>query len=298
MYSNARLSKPSNTHRPFGTSPRSAVEQFEVGTVAPSHSDFTPNTRQPRQSRESKRLFDTSMKTAYLRHKPEIFQTNPSIVPFCSFHEGQGVRETSAAPHNPTPHEHRSQPQSGTVLELAKHKPVAEHVGATHHQYPSTVVGDTLLRQQALLTINSLPTLISRLKADIKDIANARNGMASSKKNTPPKPGRKKEELTESVPFDDAVTQEIEEYERLLKQIERVQLRIGTTQEPLAEKDLLALKRFEVVNEATMSITQFEASQLANEAVTALKAKIASLKTPPQPKVAYAAAAAGKRSGK
>ena len=181
------------------------------------------------------------------------------------------------------------------MIELAKHKPIAEHVGATHHQYPSTVVGDTLLRQQALLTINSLPTLISRLKADIEGITNARNGMASSKKNTPPKPGRKKDELIGSVPFDDAVTEEIEEYERLLKQIERVQLRIGTTQEPLAEKDLLALKRFEVVNQVTMSITQAPASKLVSEAVTALKAKLVSLKTPPQPTVAYAAAAAGKR---
>jgi len=238
------------------------------------------------------------MKTAYLRHKPEIFQTNPAIVPFSALHQSRQASETSAVPYTPQSHEHRTQPKAGTVLELAKQKPIAEHVGATHHQYPSTVVGETLLRQQALLTINSLPTLIARLKDDLEGITNARNGMASSKKNTPPKPGRKKEELIESVPFDDAVTEEIEEYERLLKQIERVQLRIGTTQEPLAEKDLLALKRFEVVNEATMSITQFEASQLANEAVTALKAKIASLKTPAQPKVAYAAAAAGKRSGK
>ena len=39
------------------------------------------------------------------------------------------------------------------------------------------------------------------------------------------------------------------------------------------------------------------ASKLATEAVTPLKARIASLKTPPQPKVAYAAAATGKRQG-
>ena len=123
------------------------------------------------------------MKTAYLRHKPEIFQTNPAIVPFSALHQSRQASETSAAPHNPTPHEHRSQPKAGTVLELSKHKPVAEHVGATHHQYPSTVVGETLLRQQALLTINSLPTLIARLKADIEDIAHSRRV-----RQTPPKP--------------------------------------------------------------------------------------------------------------
>jgi hypothetical protein len=182
MYSNARLSKPSTTHV-VSRSINSTVEQFEVGTVAPSHADFTSINRLPRQSRESKRLSDSSMKTAYLRHKPEIFQMNPTIVPFSAFHQTRQASETSAAPYTPTPHEHRSQPKAGTVLELAKQKPIAEHVGATHHQYPSSIVGDTLLRQQALLTINSLPTLISRLKADIEDIANTRRV-----RQTPPTP--------------------------------------------------------------------------------------------------------------
>ena len=202
------------------------------------------------------------------------------------------VFQTPSRKHPATPHEHRNQPKAGTVLELSKHKPVAEHVGATHHQYPSTVVGEALLKQQALLTINSLPSLISRLKEDLEGISNARNGIASSKKS----PGRKKEELADSEPIiDDVVSEEIDEYERLLKEISRVQLRIGTTQEQLADKDLLALKRFEVVNQVTMSLTPAAASKLVSEAVTALKAKLVSLKTPPQPKVAYAAAAAGKR---
>ncbi len=123
------------------------------------------------------------MKTAYLRHKPEIFQTNPAIVPFSAFHQTRQSSETSAVPYTPKSHEHRSQPKAGTVLELAKQKPIAEHVGTTHHQFPSTVVGETLLRQQALLTISSLPKLIARLKADIEDIANNRRVS-----QTPPKP--------------------------------------------------------------------------------------------------------------
>jgi hypothetical protein len=123
------------------------------------------------------------MKTAYLRHKPEIFQTNPTIVPFSALNQTRQSSETSAVPYTPKSHEHRSQPKAGTVLELAKQKPIAEHVGATHHQYPSTVVGETLLRQQALLTINSLPMLIARLKADIEDIANTRRV-----RQTPPTP--------------------------------------------------------------------------------------------------------------
>jgi hypothetical protein len=125
------------------------------------------------------------MKAASLPHTPEIFQLNPALVPFSSLHPSrQHAPPSSATPYTPSPHEHRHLPQAGTVLALSKHKPVAEHVGASHHQYPATVVGDTLLRQQAILTINSLPTLISRLKADIADIANASN---SRVRLTPPK---------------------------------------------------------------------------------------------------------------
>ena len=182
MYSNARISKPSTTHA-VSRNLRSAVEEFEVGRVAPSHSDFTHNTRIPQHRQNSKRLFDSSMKTATQRHTPEIFLLNPSIVPFSALHQSRQASETSAVQYTPKTHEHRSQPTAGTVLELVKQKPIAEHVGATHHQYPSTVVGETLLRQQALLTINSLPTLIARLKADIEDIANTRRV-----RQTPPKP--------------------------------------------------------------------------------------------------------------
>jgi len=144
------------------------------------------------------------MKTASLPHTPEIFQLNPALVPFSSLHQSRHAPPSSATPYTPSPHEHRSQPQAGTVLELSKQKPIAEHVGATHHQYPATVVGDTLLRQQALLTINSLPTLISRLKEDLADIA----GMANPPKprQTPPKPDEPDDQQSQG--FFDATQEE------------------------------------------------------------------------------------------
>ena len=179
MYANARLSKPRNQ-----PTPRSAIDDFHVGTLRPSLSTFTPNSTLPRPQHASRRLAHSSMKAASLPHTPELFQLNPALVPFSSLHPSRHAPPSSATPYTPSPHEHRHLPQAGTVLALSKHKPVAEHVGASHHQYPATVVGDTLLRQQAILTINSLPTLIARLKADIADIANASN---SRVRPTPPK---------------------------------------------------------------------------------------------------------------
>ena len=47
-----------------------------------------------------------------------------------------------------------------------------------------------MLRQQALLTINNLPSIIARLKDDLGELTQARSGMAgmapSRKKGTPP----------------------------------------------------------------------------------------------------------------
>ena len=51
-------------------------------------------------------------------------------------------------------------------------------------------------KQQALLTIKNLPSLINQLKENIRDITNTRNNIASSgkKKNTPPQQGVKENE--------------------------------------------------------------------------------------------------------
>jgi hypothetical protein len=109
-----------------------------------------------------------------------------------------------------------------------------------------------------------------------------------SKKNTPP--GRKKKNddragaAVEEAPVDEEVEAEIVELERLLGQIECVQLRIGNTQEPIADKGLLASKRLEVVSQQTVSASQASASKLTTEATTAIKVKVASLKmSSPQP---------------
>ena len=249
------------------------------------------------------------MKTTLVHPKPEIYQLDPSIVKFSSLQRATSATsttETPAVPYSPKEHSPPQVSQAGTVVELSKHRPFAQHVGETYHRYPSDVVGDTLLRQQALLTINNLPSMIARLKDDIGELTQARNDMAPlRKKRTPPS-------VPPSVPprvgsaaaaaagdalddFDDALDdfdeeeldeeteKEIKDIERIGKEIERVLLRIGTSQDPLADKDLMALKRLGVVDQGTMAATQGEAKRLATEATTAIKVRVAGLKgTPPK----------------
>ena len=158
-----------------------------------------------------------------------------------------------------------------------------------------------MLRQQALLTINNLPSIIARLTTS----ANSHKPEAAwpappRKKGTPPSvksaaaaaAGRAAErddalddvgEEEEEEELDEETDNEIKEIERIGKEIERVLLRIGSSQEPLADKDLLALKRLRVIGQATLYATQAEANKLATEATTAIKVRVAGLKgTPPK----------------
>ena len=241
------------------------------------------------------------MKATLVYPKPEIYQLDPSIVKFSSLQRATSATsttETPAVPYTPKEHSPPQLRQAGTVVELSKHRPFAQHVGATHHRYPIDVVGDTLLRQQALLTINNLPSIIARLKDDIGELTQARNGMAgmapSRKKGTPPitvksaaaaAAGNALDDFDEEE-LDEETEKEIKDIERIGKEIERVLLRIGTSQDPLADKDLLALKRLGVVDQGTMAATQGEAKRLATEATNAIKVRVAGLKGKPPKSVA------------
>ena len=205
------------------------------------------------------------MKATLVYPKPEIYQLDPSIVKFSTLQRersaaaaANSTTEIAAVPYSPKEHSPPKLRQAGTVVELSKLRPLVQHVGATHHRYPIDVVGDTLLRQQALMTINNLPSIIARLKDDIGELTQARSGMAGiappRKKRTPPSvppsvpprvgsaaaAGNALDDFDEEEQLDEETEKEIKDIERIGKEIERVLLRIGSGQEPLADKDLLA----------------------------------------------------------
>ena len=96
MYSNARFANPLIARK---KAPKSATDDFQVGTLAPAYDSFVPATLIPRLHKKTKQLFDTSMKTSTLYPKPEIFQLNPAIFPFSLFREGkQSITEIAAVP--------------------------------------------------------------------------------------------------------------------------------------------------------------------------------------------------------
>ena len=82
-------------------------------------------------------------------------------------------------------------------------------------------------------------------------------------------------------PFKDAeckktnIADEISEYERVANELWKIQLRIGVTERPLLEKDLIDLKRLGVIDQ---QMTQASAFKLITDFMTDLKTKIANLK--------------------
>ena len=142
--------------------------------------------------------------------------------------------------------------------------------------------------------------MIARLKDDLGQLTQARSDMTGiaplRKKKRPPTivksaaaaaAGDALDDFDDALDdfdeeeLDEETEKEIKDIERIGKEIERVLLRIGTSQEPLADKDLLALKRLGVMDQGTMAATQGEAKRLATEATTAIKIRVAGLKGKP-----------------
>ena len=115
--------------------------------------------------------------------------------------------------------------KAGTAVELPKNRPIAEHVGASHHRYPIDVIGETLLKQGAILAVNNLPALINQLKEDLVDINNSRNNINLPGKNKSTAKSKK-----QVLPVSDEDTlAEIEKYEQVLTKAHHTKRRIKAT---------------------------------------------------------------------
>ena len=292
MYSNARIANPLIARK---RNPKFTGDNFQVGTIAPSFDSFVPTTPISRLHKKTKQLFDISQRSSVIYPQSEIFQLNPATIPFSTFRDGNrsSSNESSAVLFIPKYHETPIPCQARTTVEIPKPRVIVEHVGATHHKYPINVVGETLLKQGALLTINNLPNLIIKLREDLHEISNTRNSMPSSDKTNklPKKTRTQKIDSTFTFALESA-EEEIQELEDLEKQIDRIQRRISPTSDnPVGENDLAALKRIKVLKNTVKGISEKDARVLIEEAIDKISSQVKLLKTPA--KGTYAASAAG-----
>ena len=293
-YTNARFSV---SRKP--KAPRSASETTNAGTVAPSFATSYKPPCLPKYRTRAKNLQETSMRSRTAFGTPEINQMNANVVSFASIHSTPTTHTKPAGPpHAPQAQDPPTSGQAGTKVELIKHRPIAQHIGATYHQYPQNKVGDTLLRQQAILAINSIPGLIERLHQDISDIRTIRRSTTAP---TPPDDWHNAEEEPLPVPsptpsapmssdaaafavppplsFDPSTAQSTRTLETLKAKMVGIQLHFDPgKQTKIGARDMQLLKSEELVDTSVTTLTQREAHAIVSQEIADIDEEIESLR--------------------
>ena len=297
-YTNARFSV---SRKP--KAPRSASETTNAGTVAPSFATSYKPPCLPKYRTRAKNLQETSMRSRTAFGTPEINQMNANVVSFASIQSTPTTHTKPAGPpHAPQAQDPPTSDQAGTKVELIKHRPIAQHIGATYHQYPQNKVGDTLLRQQAILAINSIPGLIERLHQDISDIRTIRRSTTAP--TTPDDWHDAEEEPLQPLPtptpstpmsndaaafavpppssFDPSTAQRIRTLETLKAKMVGIQLHFDPgKQTKIGARDMQLLKSEELVDSSVTTLTQKEAHAIVSQEIAYIDEVIASLRGQP-----------------
>jgi hypothetical protein len=290
-------------------SPRAIVDNFEVETIAPSfvasHVPYRVSNRRTRQQI----LVPSSMRSEHMHETPVISQMNAALVPFSTFAKSSAPTTFNITnkriPQTTKPSKQAHLPQAGTVVELAKHRPITHHIGATHHRYPSTLIGDTLLKQQAILTINNLPSLIGRLKQDLVCIKRTRaDNMNATPERTERKYSREQtsdpnffhaadsadaadagdnseadQQASDQETASETETQnDLDLLSKQMRDAENVLLRFDArSTRKIGARELAELKQMGVVDKETETVTQREAHSIITAEIAQLEAAILDL---------------------
>jgi hypothetical protein len=243
-----------------------------------------------------------------MHETPVISQINAALVPFSAFAKSSAPATfkitNNRTPQTTKPSKQAHPPQAGTVVELAKYRPITHHVGATHHRYPSTSIGDTLLKQQVILTINSIPSLIDRIKQERNDIKRARacNSNATPKKTEQKDDGEKssdaelydtaadaadatdpnaeaEDQSSDQETASDTETQSsLDLLAKQMRDAESLLLRCNArSTRKIGARELAELKLMGVIDEGIVTVTQREAHSLITAEIAQLEAAISDI---------------------
>ena len=233
---------------------------------------------------------------------PEINQMNANVVSFASIRSTPTTHTKPAGPpHAPQAQDPPTSDRAGTKVELIKHRPIAQHIGATYHQYPHDKVGDTILRQQAILAINSIPGLIERLHQDISDIRTIRRETLTPPAPDPPdddghNEGQEPLPMSSQMPgtpvlsdaaeartpptrsIDPETAKRVRELEKWRAKMVGAQLHFDPGKNvKIGAGALESLKKAGLVDATVLTLTQKEAHAKVSEEITRIDEEIASL---------------------
>ena len=175
MYSNSVKRNPIFHKK---RAPKVGIEHFSVGCVTESTAyDTIPKTiHRTKYVQQNYEIRNNTSRTILEYNEALNYEKNANLQLFSDIN-----KNNNTSYERPAPTSHRrafyNPPlrSNNTTQETGKTRIIKEHIGASNTQFPTTRIGQEILRQKALMNITELPNIMKSLINSVKDLKQIRN---------------------------------------------------------------------------------------------------------------------------
>jgi hypothetical protein len=175
MYSNSVKRNPIFHKK---RAPKVGIEHFSVGCVTES-TTYDTIPKPIHRTKYVQQNYDIRNNTAraILEYNEALnYEKNANLRLFSDINKNSKTSQELPAPsihrrafYNPPLR------NNNTIQETGKPRIIKEHIGATNTQFPTTRIGQEILRQKALMNITELPNIMKSLITSVTDLKQIRN---------------------------------------------------------------------------------------------------------------------------
>ena len=174
MYSNSVKRNPIFHKK---RAPKEGSEHFSVGCVTESTAyDAIPKTiHRTKYVQQNYDIRNNTSRTILEYNEAMNYEKNANLQLFTDIN-----KNNNTSYERPAPTSHRrafyNPPlrSNNTTQETGKPRIIKEHIGASNTQFPTTRIGQEILRQKALMNITELPNIMKSLINSVKDLKQIR----------------------------------------------------------------------------------------------------------------------------
>jgi len=175
MYSNSVKRNPIFHKK---RAPKVGIEHFSVGCVTESTAyDTIPKPiHRTKYAQQNYDIRNNTSRTILEYNEALNYEKNANLQLFSDIN-----KNNNTSYERPAPTSHRrafyNPPlrSNNTTQETGKPRIIKEHIGASNTQFPTTRIGQEILRQKALMNITELPNIMKSLINSVKDLKQIRN---------------------------------------------------------------------------------------------------------------------------
>ena len=175
MYSNSVKRNPIFHKK---RAPKEGSEHFSVGCVTESTAyDAIPKTiHRTKYVQQNYDIRNNTSRTILEYNEALNYEKNANLQLFTDIN-----KNNNTSYERPAPTSHRRSfynpplRSNNTTQETGKPRIIKEHIGASNTQFPTTRIGQEILRQKALMNITELPNIMKSLINSVKDLKQIRN---------------------------------------------------------------------------------------------------------------------------